>query len=354
MRLLTALLLALLWCQTPAAVAAEVTLTLVSSWNARQNFTAHFLKYVDAVNAAGKGVVQIKFLGGPEVMPQRQLLYALRRGIIDLAFGGMTYYRGVLPEGDAMFAATITPQQARASGALDALQPYWEERINAHLIGWMQSGIGPHIYLSEPPRFRADGLPDLSGLKIRTSPTNVELLQALDARAVQIAVNEIYTAFQRGTVDGLAWPTIGFPDLGIDEFVHYRIDPDVLQLSVTLQANLDVWNALPQAARDILTEQAILYEQQSRTELFAITAAEVAQLEAEGFRSVRLAPDVAARWRDFAHEVVWQRFEARSPESAAVLKPLFFPHASAPAEPIAATATEASPEAGSAAAGVVR
>jgi TRAP-type C4-dicarboxylate transport system substrate-binding protein len=322
-RLLSVLLLAQ-WL-TGLSFAAETTLTLVSSWNSRQNFTAHFLNYVEAVNQAGKGVVQIKFLGGPEVVPQRQLLYALRRGVIDMAFGGMTYYRGVLPEGDALFGATIDPAIARNNGALDRLQPYWKERINAHLIGWMQSGIGPHIYLSQAPRFRPDGLPDLSGLKIRTSPTNVELLKALDARAVQIAVKEIYTAFQRGTVDGLAWPTIGFPDLGISEFVHYRIDPDVLQLSVTLQINLDAWNALSPQARDILTEQAIVYEQKSRTDLFAITAKEIAALDAAGFNSVRLPDEVAARWRDFAHEVVWSRFEARAPESAAQLKPIFYP-----------------------------
>lgn len=308
-------------------VHAETTLTLVSSWNARQNFTAHFLKYVDAVNEAGRGVVQIKFLGGPEVVPQRQLLYALRRGVIDMAFGGMTYYRGALPEGDALFAATINPATARSGGALDALQPYWEERINSHLIGWVQSGIGPNIYLSDPPRFKENGLPDLSGLKIRTSPTNVELLKALDARAVQIAVKEIYTAFQRGTVDGLAWPTIGFPDLGIGEFVHYRIDPDVLQLAITLQINLDAWNALPQQARDILTNQAIIYEQQSRDDLFAIMNREVAELDAAGFNSIQLEPEVATRWRDFAHEVVWSRFEKSAPESVAILKPLFYPEA---------------------------
>ena len=330
MRLLTAktLLLCLLAACMPSR-ADEVTLTLVSSWNARQNFTAHFLKYVDAVNKAGKGVVQIKFLGGPEVVPQRQLLYALRRGIIDMAFGGMTYYRGVIPEGDSMFAATITPMEARATGALDALQPYWEERINARLIGWMQSDIGPNIYLSEAPHFRDDGLPDLSGLKIRTSPTNVELLKALDARAVQIAVKEIYTAFQRGTVDGLAWPTIGFPDLGIGDFVHYRIDPDVLQLAITLQINLDTWNALPEDARNILINQAVIYEQQSRADLFTIMEREVYELDAAGFNAVELPDDVAIRWRDFAHEVVWQRFADRAPESAAKLKPLFYPEAAA-------------------------
>ena len=307
------------------AQAEEETLSLVSSWNARQNFTAHFLNYVAAVNAAGKGVVQIEFKGGPEVVPQRQLLYALRRGVIDMAFGGMTYYRGLLPEGDAMFAGTVTPQQARANGGLDALEPYWNERINAHLLGWMQSGIGPHFYLVDEPKFSKDGLLDLSGLKIRTSPTNVELVNSTGARSVQIAVKEIYTAFQRGTVDGLAWPTIGFPDLGISDYVHYRVDPAVLQLSITLQINLDRWNALSADARRILTEQAIIYEQRSRDDLFAIMDREVAELDAAGFNSVQMEPEIAARWTRHAHKIVWDRFEQRSPDSAATLKPLFFP-----------------------------
>jgi len=316
------LLLGLLWL-TP--LRAETTLSVVSSWDAQQNFTAHFLHYVEAVNAAGQGIVQIEFRGGPEVIPQRQLLYALRRGVVDMAFGGMTYYRGLLPEGDAMFAATITPGEARRSGALQALQPYWNERINAHLLGWMQSGIGPHIYLTDAPRFGRDGLPDLSGLKIRTSPTNVELIKALGGRAVQIAVKEVYTAFERGTVDGLAWPTIGFPDLGISEFVHYRIDPAVLQLAITLQINLDTWRALSPEAREILTEQAVRYEQRSRRELFAVTDREVAALDAAGFNSVAMPAATRARWRNFAHDLVWQRFAARAPAAAAQLKPQFYP-----------------------------
>lgn len=325
--LLVVLSIALVQSAWPAESNAEgeTRLKLVSSWNVQQNFTAHFLEYVKAVNTAGKGVVQIDFMGGPEVIPQRQLLYALRRGVIDMAFGGSTYYRGVIPEGDAMFAATVSPQEARTNGGLDALQPYWRERINAHLIGWMQSGIGPNIYLTDPPVFTDEGIPDLRGLKIRTSPTNVEMLNQLGARTVQIAVKEIYTAFQRGTVDGLAWPTIGFPDLGISDFVHYRVDPDVLQLSVVLQINLDVWNELSPAAKNILTEQAILYEQKSRDFFFATRDREVAELEASGFNSVSMQPEAAEVFRRFAHEVVWDRFEQRAPDAAATLKPFFYP-----------------------------
>lgn len=308
-----------------AASTAETTLTLVSSWNREQNFTALFMDYVDAVNEAGKGIVQIDFRGGPEVIPQRQLFYALRRGVIDMAFGGTTYYRGLLPEGDAIFASTITPMEARKNGALDALQPYWHERINAHLIGWMQSGIGVNIYLSEAPSFRADGMPDLTGLKIRTSPSNREILARLGGRTIQIAVKEIYTSLQRGTVDGLAWPTTGLPDLGIQSFINYRIDPAFLQLAICLQINLDTWNQLDAAAKRILTEQAILYEQRSRDTLFAIQARELKLLESQGLIAVEIPADAGDRYRKFAHQVVWDRFAARVPEAAKQLQPLFYP-----------------------------
>jgi TRAP-type C4-dicarboxylate transport system substrate-binding protein len=107
--------------------------------------------------------------------------------------------------------------------------------------------------------------------------------------------------------------------------VRYRVDPSVLQLAITLQINLDRWKALSPEAQQLLTDQAIIYERKSRTDLFAIMDREVAQLDASGFKSIEMEPAVAARWTKHAHEIVWDRFEQRSPESASILKPLFFP-----------------------------
>jgi TRAP-type C4-dicarboxylate transport system substrate-binding protein len=305
--------------------AGEVTLTLASSWNARQNFTADFLRYVDAVNARGKGLVQIRFIGGPEAIPEQQLLYALRRGVIDLAFGGMTYYRGVLPEGDAIFASTLGPAEARASGALEALQPWWRERINARLIGWVQSGVGANLWLRAPPPVGSDGLPDLRGLVLRTSPSNRELLEALGARTVQVPVSEIYTALERGMVDGLAFTTIGLPDLGVGQFIRYRVEPEVLQLAVCLQANLDTWNRLDPRARALLEEEAIRYEPGNRARFTALKEREHAELRAAGLQTITLPPAAADAYVRLARETTWQRLARRAPESARVLRPLFDP-----------------------------
>jgi TRAP-type C4-dicarboxylate transport system substrate-binding protein len=317
------LLLVALWARVGHA--GEVTLTLASSWNARQNFTADFLRYVDAVNARGKGLVQIRFIGGPEAIPEQQLLYALRRGVIDLAFGGMTYYRGVLPEGDAIFASTLGPAEARASGALEALQPWWRERINARLIGWVQSGVGANLWLRAPPPLDSDGLPDLRGLVLRTSPSNRELLEALGARTVQVPVSEIYTALERGMVDGLAFTTIGLPDLGVGQFIRYRVEPEVLQLAVCLQANLDAWNRLDPRARTLLEEEAIRYEAGNRARFTALKEREHAELAAAGLQAIKLPPGVADAYVQLARETTWQRLARRAPESARVLRPLFDP-----------------------------
>jgi len=319
------LITVILICALSSARAQETTLTLVSSWNRQQNFTSLFMKYIETVNEVGKGVVQIDFRGGPEVIPQRQLFYALRRGVVDMAFGGITYYRGVLPEGDAIFASTITPMEARANGALDALQPYWKKRVNAYLIGWMQSGIGINIYLAEAPQFRPDGMPDLAGLKIRTSPSNREILTTLGGRAVQIAVKEIFTSLQRGTVDGLAFTTTGLPDLGIQRFIHYRIDPAFLQLAICLQINFDVWNALSPEAKRILTDQAVAYERESRGDFFDLQERELELLEQQGLRSVPVPTEYAEAYRALAHEIVWERLAKRAPDSTRHLKPLFYP-----------------------------
>jgi len=215
--------------------------------------------------------------------------------------------------------------QARENGALEALQPYWHKRVNAHLIGWMQSGIGVNIYLADQPRFRADGMPDLTGLKIRTSPSNREILTRLGGRAIQIAVKEIYTALQRGTVDGLAFTTTGFPDLGVQRFIKYRIDPAFLQLAICLQINYDTWNHLSNEARRILTEQAALYERRSREKFFAIQDRELASLAARGFIAVNVPAGSADAYRALANEIVWERLAARAPDSAATLKPFFYP-----------------------------
>ena len=76
------------------------------------------------------------------------------------------------------------------------------------------------VYLTKPI-----AKPDLTGLKIRITPVYRDFFTALGATVVQTAPGEVYTALERGVVDGYGWPTAGIFDLGWHEKTKFRVDP---------------------------------------------------------------------------------------------------------------------------------
>ena len=132
--------------------AAEMTLRATSNIPTRVAQAGDFLKWTKAVNAAAKGLFQIKYLGGPEVTPSQKQGQATRTGIIDLNFGVASFYKGIVPHVDAMVGSTIDAVEARKQGHLDYLDGIWRKRINAHYLGWFSSRYGWHIYLTQAPR----------------------------------------------------------------------------------------------------------------------------------------------------------------------------------------------------------
>jgi len=315
----------ILWLGNFSAVQAEVELTAISPWALNVEFAEDLQLFVEAVNVRGKGRVHIRYLGGPEVIPQRQMVYALRRGVVDVYFGAATYLIGVVPEGDAFLGASVTPIEARRNGAYEAIQDYWMEKLNAFFLGWHQTGYRLHIFTRAPPVFRSDGLPNVSGLRIRTTPTYRAFLKAVGATPIDIPSSEVYTALERGTVDAIAWTSTSMSNQGFQKFVHYRIDPGVLNPVMTLQVNLDRWRSLSTDVQELLMDESLTYERESRERFKAKESLEKQVLAAEGMTYVGLSASAADKYRSLAADAVWARMERRVPESVARLRPLFDP-----------------------------
>ncbi len=310
----------------PPAYADEVDLTLITAWNRSvefaEDFNAHF---VEPFNARAKGVAHIRYLGGPEVIPQRQMVYALKRGVVDMYFGAATYMLGLAPEADAFLAASVTPVQARANGAIDAIQGIWEDKLNARFLGWHQTGPKLHIFMRTEPQLLPSGLPNVAGLRVRTTPTYLAFLNAVGTTPVDIPSGEVYTALERGTVDGIAWSSTSMFDQGFQKFVRYRIDPGVLGILMTLQMNLDRWNSLSPEVQSLVLVEALRYEGESRERFLQIEADEKERLAADGMTFFELPGDAASVYTGMASDAVWARMARQEPEAATRLKRLFDP-----------------------------
>jgi len=292
---------------------AEDTVRAIVAYQSQYYYAKTFAEFVDKVNEAGKGVVRIQVVGGPEAIPPFEQADALRTGVVDMLYAPGTYYLGLIPEADAVAASTVTPMEARENGAFEILKKPFAEKMNAEILGVIPGGVPFNIFLIEEPKIGANGVPDLEGVKLRGSPTQRDFLTQVGATFVQIPLPETYTALERGVVDGMATPIVGVMDLGWDKFLKYRIEPGVFQTDNMVYVNLDKWNSLSEESRTILEKVA---EEQERTSYEAaqeVIRSEKAELEARGMQVIELSGDGAAQYRRIAQDAIWARLQKNDP-----------------------------------------
>lgn len=306
------------------AAQAEEVLRGVAALPANNVITQSFLEYVDMVNEAGEGIVRIEVIGGPEAVPPNQQDTALRNGVVDIQGGPAGYYAGTVPESEALTGATITAAEARENGAFDLLRGVWRERLGAELLAWNGNGTQYYIYLREMPEFDADGNIVLAGKKLRSAGTYRDWFDALGAENVMMSQSEVFSALERGVVDGFGWITFA-SDIGVNRLLKARVGPAVWQGSPVIMMNGARYDALPVEARKVLQDAAVALEARIAGEMPARIAQEEDRLKADGIALVEPEPEAAARYKGVAYSVVWDKLEAELPEYAAQIRPLLYP-----------------------------
>lgn len=304
---------------------AEVTLTsiegLPSSLELAQSYQKNF---VAVVNKKGKGLVHIKFVGGPEVVPPRKAGDAIRRGQFDMLHTPTAYYIGLVPEGYALTLSTKTPADLRANGGWEILEKVWAERANAKLIAWAESGTQYNTYLTKKPEFTSDGLLTLKNFKMRVTGTYRPLFSTLGATTIGMKASEIYTGLQRGVVQGFGWPDVGIVALGLHKLVKYRIDPPFYHSNNTVTVNLDKWRKLSKKVQDFLIAQGKDYEKRSIAFMEKGRKRDETAMFKAGAKPVVLKGAAAKAYLNAANVAVWERLKKQS-KYADVLQQKSFP-----------------------------
>lgn len=296
------------------ALAEEVTLRGVSGFAGGTTFSRPFEAFVAHVNETGKGVVQIDYVGGPEAVPPFELGNAVANGVVDIANNTSAFYTNLVPTGDALHLATNSVQEQRANGCLDKIDAIHREQMNAKFLARTGDNVAFHLYLTKP----IEG-PDLSGLTIRTTPVYRAMFETLGATLVRTAPGEVYTALERGAIDGYGWPLQGVMDLGWDEQTKYRVDPGFYQVDVNILVNLDRWEGLSDEARAVLQEAAEWVEAKN-AENIAINAAEAGKQAEAGIEVITFSPEDEAKWLATAQQAGWDGVAAVDAGIAADLK----------------------------------
>ena len=228
-------------------MAQEVTLKAVSSFTENTTYSRPFERFIERVNEDGKGILRIYYVGGPKAMPPFEVGNALKGGVVDIANVTGAFYTNVMPEADAWKLTERPMSELRQNGGYAAMAVLYAQKLNAIFLARLVDNNPFHLYVNKP----ISG-PDLTGLKLRITPVYRDFFQALGGTVVQTAPGEVYTALERGVVDGYGWPITGVFDLGWNEKTKYRVDPGFYTAEVSVLVNKNTWDRLTDAQKNVL------------------------------------------------------------------------------------------------------
>ena len=310
-----ALAAAMLLAAAPVS-AQEATLRLVSAFAENSYYVQHLQKWITKFNAEGKGNLQINFIGGPKAIPTFEVGNAVKTGVVDIGLSTGAFYTNVMPESDFLKLSQISVAEQRKNGAFDYINQVWNQKANMQYLARMVENQPFHLYLNK----KIDK-PDLTGLKIRITPVYREFFQALGANVTTTAPGEVYTALERGVVDGYGWPIGGIFDLNWQEKTKYRVDPGFYDAEVSLIMNLDAYKKLSPKQRDYLQKQVLALESQNGM-WATYTTDETARQQKAGIQAITFDAAQSKAFRDKAYDIGWATAIKASPEVGAKLKTL--------------------------------
>lgn len=296
-----------------------IVIKALMAWPESYTSNGSFREWVNRVNESGKGKVTIKLIGGPEAVPLFEQIGALKRGVVDIVNTAAAYYMGVIPEVEAFGLSRLNPEEERARGFYDLMAEIHKEHGLMYL-GRMQ-GATPLGVLCTKPQVKSSK--DLAGLKIRSVPIYDAFLKELRAVPVTIPVPEIYTALERGVVDGFIQPLAGgFTSLGFHEVVKYIVNHYFYQLPGTALVNMEYWNKLPQDTRNFLITTVKENERNVGKYFMSLHNLEIDKAQKAGVKLVDFPPDDAKQFVETAYRMGWENLLKKSPKYGQKLREL--------------------------------
>ncbi len=298
------------------AAAEEVTLRAVSAFAEGTEFSKNFERFVEKVNSDGRGLVKINYIGGPRAVPPFEVGNAVRTRVVDMANVTGAFYTNLMPEADGFKLNGKPMSEQRGNGTWAYINELHHRKLNSQYLARQFHNVPFHIYLNK----KIDKI-DFSGLKIRVTPVYRDVVEAFGGAPITTAPGEVYTALERGVVDGYGWPVTGIFDLGWDKVTKFRMEPPFYSVEVNVLVNLDAWKGLGDRERKVL-EDAALWLEGLDGEKEAAIKAERERQAAAGIAALDFGPAASKAFLERAYDVAWQSVIKRAPETGPKLRQL--------------------------------
>ena len=260
-----------------------------------------FKMFVDEVNTKFAGEIEINWRGGPEVMPPFKQAEGVRNGSVDMTYTSPSYYQGLVPTSGTMNLSYKTYAEIAATNYYERMTELHAEKDLIFLGEIPATQLNFVIYMGE----EVSSLEDLIGKRIRVFPTLLPIVKALGAEPIVMGMGDIFTAMERGTIDGYMQGPLAQAKQ-FEGLVKTVIFPGVYRAGFPVLINKDTWGMM---STDLQQRLTTFLRDDFAPRMDYIWGDDItdniAQMKAAGFKILVLPADEAARYEQLAMDAAW-------------------------------------------------
>lgn len=251
---------------------------MLTAWGGNHSGTANMAYgYIELVKEMSGGKIAIA-PSGPEVVPAGKQLQPVTAGVFDIIYTHGLYHTGDTGIGAAIDAVNGDIEKRRDSGVWEWVDKHYQETQGLKVLSIPTATTGFRFFLKKP----MDEGTKLSGMKIRALPSYNTIVGSLGGTAVVIPFGELYSAAEKGVIDGLVWPSVGAVGFKFHEVTPYLAEPAFGTVSYLIMMNLEKWNSMDEASQKTLLEAGHKLEQDTVGIFNALLETENAAMMAAG------------------------------------------------------------------------
>jgi len=288
---------------------------------ASASYSKSIVPFVEKIKERTNGRLIIELYPSRALVPNKEILNAVRRGMVEMGDGAPSYFRDKVPLAGVISLPMAFQNPAECAYYLKHLGVEQMLRDQFAKLGvYYSSEKIYHTQLATKKPIRK--IDDFNGLKLRSFGIVQKFLTDLGASALYLPGSEVYTALSSGVVDGAHWGAAqGNYSMKFYDVCKYHLKLNlILAPTNAWLVNQNALNKLPKDIKDILIcemEKAFWYgtnwygfgEEQTLAKIQKELGVEVTTLPP---MDVRKAREVAMK--------IWNKEAKKSPECAKAIK----------------------------------
>ena len=307
---------------TPAMSAGPIKWKIQTYWSPVEESYKAFADACKGVKVLTNGRLEITPYPGGAIVPDFEALEAVQNNIIQGMYTWAGYWAGKEPAFAPLTDFVCGHRRVWEihafmyyKGGLDMLNELYKP-FGLYTIAVASWGV--ENFVSKFPIRRIE---DFKGHKFR-APHGItaEILAELGAGVVVLPGTEVYSALDKGVIDGMDWATISMNyRMGFHEIAKYYIDPGIHSIGVNdLTVNKKEWDKLSPDVQEILRVnfRAMGAEKLERIYVDCVKARNEAKKM--GVTAISWTPEERARLLEVAQRV-WEKWGNKSPMARKVV-----------------------------------